>query len=72
MMLEPNTDDAWNLYNLMSVGDIVYGTCHRKITKESYTGMVKSERKKMSLLLKVLKFDYDADTDLIRVLGTNA
>jgi len=72
MLLEANSDDAWNIYNLLSPGDLIYGTCHRKIAKESLTGLVKNERKKMNLLLKVEKFDYDPDTDLIRVLGINS
>ena len=72
MLLEHHSDDAWNLFNLINAGDYIYGTVHRKVAKESLTGLVKNERKKFSLLLKVLKFDYDADADLIRVLGTNA
>ena len=31
MNLDQNTDDIWNLYNLMSLGDLITGTCHRKI-----------------------------------------
>ena len=42
LKLDINTDDCWNLYNLMSVGDFVHGTCRRKITKDSVTGLVKN------------------------------
>jgi protein pelota len=31
MNLDQNTDDVWNVYNLLSVGDLITGTCHRKI-----------------------------------------
>ena len=31
MLLEENTDDLWNVYNLLQPGDFVFGTCHRKI-----------------------------------------
>jgi stalled ribosome rescue protein Dom34 len=31
MNLDENTDDVWNVYNLLSVGDFVTGTCHRKV-----------------------------------------
>jgi len=72
MLLEANTDDAWNIFNLMNEGDLIYGTCHRKVAKDSLTGLVKNERKKFNLLLKIVKFDYDPDADLIRVLGTNS
>jgi stalled ribosome rescue protein Dom34 len=31
LVLEHDTDDAWNLYNLISIGDQIRGTCWRKI-----------------------------------------
>ena len=31
MNLDINTDDIWNLYNLLSIGDFITGTCHRKV-----------------------------------------
>ena len=72
MRLEPHSDDAWNLFNLMGHGDFIYGKCHRKIAKDTVTGLVKNERKAISVLLKVEKFDFDGGSDVIRVLGTNA
>jgi stalled ribosome rescue protein Dom34 len=29
--LDPNTDDMWNLYNLLDIGDKITGTCSRRI-----------------------------------------
>jgi stalled ribosome rescue protein Dom34 len=29
--LDEHTDDVWNVYNLLNVGDWIAGTCHRKI-----------------------------------------
>jgi stalled ribosome rescue protein Dom34 len=72
MRLEESSDDLWNIYNLLNVGDLVYGTVRRKVCKESLTGLVKNERKTFSLLLKVKKFDYDGDADTIRILGQNS
>ena len=72
MILQENSDDAWNIFNLLNTGDFIYGSCHRKVAKDSLTGLVKNERKHFSMLLKVEKFDYDPDVDLIRVLGINA
>jgi stalled ribosome rescue protein Dom34 len=31
MLLEENTDDCWNIFNLISKGDLIVATCHRKI-----------------------------------------
>lgn len=36
------------------------------------TGLVKNEKKRINVLVKIKKFEYDADSDAIRVLGTNA
>lgn len=72
MLIEANTDDAWNLFNLLSTGDFVYGTCYRKVAKETLTGLVKNEKKTFPVLLKVTKFEYDPDVDIIRILGVNA
>ena len=72
ILLEQDTDDLWNIYNLLNVGDLVYGTVRRKIAKDTLTGLVKNERKKFSLLLKITKFDFDGDADTIRLLGQNA
>ena len=44
MNLDTNTDDVWNLYNLISIGDLITGTCHRKVQKES-AGLTKIEKK---------------------------
>jgi stalled ribosome rescue protein Dom34 len=50
MNLDQNTDDVWNLYNLISVGDLITGTCHRKIQKES-NGLTKIEKKTITCTL---------------------
>jgi stalled ribosome rescue protein Dom34 len=31
IQIDPYSDDCWNLFNILSRGDIIYGTCHRKI-----------------------------------------
>jgi stalled ribosome rescue protein Dom34 len=40
MQIDHNTDDAWNLFNLISVGDLVFGKVRRKVAKETLTGLV--------------------------------
>ena len=73
LMIEEHTDDNWNLYNLMSEGDFVYGKCLRKVQKvENMTGGLKNVRKTLSLLLKVRNYDYDPDSDIVRIQGINS
>lgn len=71
MNLDQNTDDVWNVYNLLSVGDLITGTCHRKIQKES-SGLTKIEKKTISCTLQIKSFVYDTETDTLRILGVNA
>jgi stalled ribosome rescue protein Dom34 len=41
MNLEENTDDLWNIYNLLAIGDLVQGTVHRRVKLEG-TGLIKT------------------------------
>jgi len=34
MNLDQDSDDVWNIYNLLSLNDYITGTCHRKVKKE--------------------------------------
>lgn len=73
MQLDEYSDDVWNLYNMMNAGDFVLGSCWRKIQFRSpITGLVKTEKKRINVLLRVHKFDYDADADTLRINGVNA
>lgn len=70
--LEENTDDGWNIFNLLSVGDFIQGACIRKIQKvHKVTGLVQTERKKITLLLQIKAFEYMGDSDGIRIKGVN-
>lgn len=71
MNLDSNSDDVWNLYNLLSTGDLFTGTCHRKVQKESL-GLVKIEKKVFVCTLAVSSFAYDTEADSLRVNGLNA
>lgn len=72
MNLDTNTDDVWNLYNLMSVGDLITGTCHRKIQKEFSSGLTKIDKRTITCTLEVKSFVYDTETDSLRINGVNA
>lgn len=41
LSLEENSDDIWNVFNILSVGDIVHATCRRRVAKENAVGMTK-------------------------------
>eukprot|EP00347_Sterkiella_histriomuscorum_P014183 403361845 len=70
--LEIDTDDAWNLYNLMNIGDLVKGSAYRKIQKESYSGLVQNIKRKFDCVLRVESFEFDPEADAIRITGINA
>ena len=69
MICEQDSDDCWNLYNLVSVGDFIQAVAFRKIQLVSATGVTKNEKKKITLCIKVSKFDYDSEADLLRFSG---
>ncbi|CAD8167768.1 unnamed protein product [Paramecium octaurelia] len=58
-------DDFWHLYNLLSVGDIIKTSTHRKIVKESQTGTKVSEKRRIYVFLKVHEINYWADQYLL-------
>jgi stalled ribosome rescue protein Dom34 len=69
--LDPQTDDMWNIYNLLDVGDCITGTCTRRIQKETATSTM-NEKKRITLTLKVKSFIFDGENDSLRIQGTNA
>ena len=71
LMDEQHSDDAWNIYNLIQKGDVMQGQVTRKITQEGAMGKNKTETKKFTVQIQVEKYDYDGDSETIRVLGKN-
>ena len=69
--VEANTDDLWNIYNLLAIGDLVQGTVQRRVKFEG-GGLTRTENKKFNCTLKVVSFQYDAENDSLRIKGTNA
>lgn len=66
--LDADTDDIWNVYNLINVGDLITGTCNRKIQQES-SGLTKVFKKKFTVTIQVKTFQYDAENDSLRING---
>ncbi|KEP64383.1 UNVERIFIED_CONTAM: Pelota, putative [Hammondia hammondi] len=62
-------DDVWTLYNIVLPGDKVKCATTRKLQRESDTGAVSSEVKKITLNILVKKSDYEGDGDVLRISG---
>ena len=71
MNLDQDSDDVWNVYNLLSLNDYITGTCHRKVKKEGF-GLTKIENKTFTCTLQVKSYQYDAENDSLRINGLNA
>ena len=55
MNLEKNSDDIWNVYNLMNIDDFITGVCQRRVKKET-NQLVKTENRTFTCTLKVKSF----------------
>ena len=69
--LEMNTDDVWNVYNILNIDDFITAKCYRRVKKET-SGLVKTENKTFTVTLQVKSFQYDSANDTIRISGVNA
>ncbi|KAL1529850.1 hypothetical protein AB1Y20_000781 [Prymnesium parvum] len=68
-LLPEEIEDLWHVFNLLAVGDAVAATTFRKVTKESTTGAVDSQRVKLLLCVRVSKIDFDPEGGALRVGG---
>ena len=66
-----NTDDVWNVYNILNIDDFITAKCYRRVKKET-SGLVKTENKTFTVTLQVKSFQYDSANDTIRISGVNA
>ena len=71
VILDENTDDVWNFYNLIAVGDFIQGSARRKVTKEFTTGKIVNKDKWVFVLLQIKSVEYNGDVDIIRINGIN-
>lgn len=71
VLLRPDTpEDLWHAYNLLQDGDLVRCTTHRKVVKESSTGSVSSNKKRMMLTVALKQVDFDPSSLQVRLSGT--
>jgi protein pelota len=70
IVLRPETpEDLWHSYNLLQKDDLVRCTTVRKVVKETATGSTSSQKKRMSLTIKLEKIDFDPESLELRVSG---
>lgn len=62
-------EDIWHIYNLVSEGDLVTNTTHRKVVKTSSTGSTNSTKKLVSLTIRVEEVNFDSNSAEIRLKG---
>jgi protein pelota len=68
-----NLDDLWHLHNLLEIGDLVTSATYR--TAEEISDKIraeKTEKKKMTLTLRVERVEFHDFSDRLRILGTIA
>lgn len=72
-LIPEESEDLWQLYNLVALGDTIKANTYRNVARERTGGTIQKERKKIYLTLQVTKdIDYDAEGDEIRFAGVNS
>ena len=71
VLIAEEPEDMWHLYNLVMKGDELTASTYRKVVSTSSTGSTRSQKKKITLTLKVETTHFDPIESLIRVKGVN-
>ncbi|KAF4655849.1 hypothetical protein FOL47_009258 [Perkinsus chesapeaki] len=71
VVIPEESEDIWHLYNLVQKGDRVTANTVRKVSKETSSGSVSSEKRHLRLTIAVTGVDYDGDANIIRFSGKN-
>eukprot|EP00824_Muranothrix_gubernata_P006734 TRINITY_DN18668_c2_g1_i1.p1 TRINITY_DN18668_c2_g1~~TRINITY_DN18668_c2_g1_i1.p1 ORF type:complete len:672 (+),score=102.86 TRINITY_DN18668_c2_g1_i1:95-2017(+) len=61
----------WHLFHLIVVGDTVKATTLRRVKQETSTGTVSSDRMRVTLMLRIIKVDFDPQATSLRLSGRN-
>ena len=60
-LIPEEDEDFWHLYNLISKGDAFRAKTFRKVVSETKTGSVSSEKKLISVMLRITDISYYSD-----------
>jgi protein pelota len=72
VVLRPeDPEDMWHVYNLIAKNDEVKADTYRKVVSTSSTGSTRSEKRKITLTLRVQETDFDPQESTLRVKGVN-
>ncbi|KAF8819354.1 putative Pelota [Cardiosporidium cionae] len=71
-LLAEESDDLWNLYNLLAIGDIVKSRTIRKVQKESLSRANTKTSRPTIVSLEITKVEYDAIGNELRITGRNS
>lgn len=69
VLLPEEIEDLWQIFNMLLIGDAVQATTFRKVTKESSSGSVDSQRVKLTLRVRVISIDFDPEGEQLRLGG---
>ncbi|XP_073416640.1 protein pelota homolog [Dendrobates tinctorius] len=70
-LVPEEAEDMWHTYNLLQAGDSLRASTIRKVTTESSTGSVGSNRVRTTLTICVQNIDFDSQACQLRVKGIN-
>ncbi|KAI3910703.1 hypothetical protein MKW92_045149 [Papaver armeniacum] len=70
-MIPQESDDLWVAYNLVCKGDTVRASTVRKVTRDDSSGGRESERRKLTLSVKVDDVEYEKEGSVLRIRGRN-
>ncbi|XP_076346165.1 pelota mRNA surveillance and ribosome rescue factor isoform X4 [Tachypleus tridentatus] len=70
-IIPEESEDMWHAYNLVAEGDSLRASTIRKVTTESSTGSVGSNRVRTTLTVRVENVDFDTQACVLRVKGRN-
>ena len=69
-LIPEDSEDMWQTYNLVRIGDRVTANTYRKISRDAGTG-TETEKVRITLTLAVETIDYDGEGQEIRLKGKN-
>lgn len=69
-LIPEDSEDMWQLYNLIRVGDLVTANTYRKVTRDRGTSS-ETEKIRITLTIAVEDIDYDGEGQEIRLKGRN-
>lgn len=70
-LLPQEPEDLWHAYNIIAVGDRVISKTIRKVVRESATGSVTSDRRQITLAIRVEKIQFEVEAGMLRLSGVN-